>query len=144
MTSHAHPKFPSQLSDTDGLQLLHYGPPPQRHMCENEAALYTDATTYVEHVPLKEGGQLLQSTDHLFQAALCSQPPQQLAAISCQDRTQRCSLPVKSIIVKHGCGTTSAGSYKSENDALECHQQKKKKKKKKPARFFKPNCFWGF
>lgn len=67
---------------------------PQGHVCENEAALYTDATTHVKHVPLKEGGQLLQSTDHLFQTALCSPDPWQLAAISCQDRTQQSSLPV--------------------------------------------------
>ena len=52
-------------------------------MCENEAALYTDATSHVMHIPLKEGGQLLQSTDHLFQTALCSPTPgswQQLVA----------------------------------------------------------------
>lgn len=40
-------------------------------------------TTHLKHVPLKEGGQFLQSTDHLFQTALCSPTPdswQQLAA----------------------------------------------------------------
>lgn len=46
-------------------------PPPQPpeggRAVRNAAALYTDATTHVKHVPLKEGGQLLQSTDHLLQ-----------------------------------------------------------------------------
>lgn len=52
-------------------------------MCANEAALYTDATAYVEHVPFKEGGQLLQSTDHLFSSGpLFLDSPRQLAAIA--------------------------------------------------------------
>lgn len=28
--------------------------------------LYTDATSHAMHISLREGGQLLQSTDHLF------------------------------------------------------------------------------
>lgn len=99
-------------------------PPPaaRGHMCENEAALYTDATTYVEHVPLKEGGQLLQQIT-FFKQPFAPGPPPAAGSRSCQDRTQRCSLPVESIIVKHWRGITSAGGYKSEMDAMECHHQ---------------------
>lgn len=39
---------------------------PQGRVLKNEAALYTDATSHVMHIPLKENGQLFQSTDHLF------------------------------------------------------------------------------
>lgn len=93
--------------------------PPPPHMSrsgtyvqERGSTVHTDATTYVEHVPLKENGQH-QIT--FFQAALCCWTP---PAAGSQDRTQCCSLPVESIIVKHGRGITSAGGYK-EIDALE-------------------------
>lgn len=58
------------LQNTDGAAVT------VRHVCANEAALYTDATSHVKHIPLKkEGAQLFQSTDHLFQIALCSPDP---------------------------------------------------------------------
>lgn len=60
---------------------------PRGHVRENEAALYTDATFHVKHIPLREGGQLLQSVDHLFSNSPLFPDPRQLAAISCQDRT---------------------------------------------------------
>lgn len=86
-------------------------PDPPGGTCKKEAALYTDATTYVAHVPSKEGGQLLQSTDHLFSSSpLFLEPPRPLR------------LPVKSITVKHGRGITSTGGYKSEVEALDCHR----------------------
>lgn len=116
---HPFRSFGSRLSDTDGPPLQHSGPTPPPHMSrsgtyvqERGSTVHTDATTYVEHVPLKENGQH-QIT--FFQAALCCWTP---PAAGSQDRTQCCSLPVESIIVKHGRGITSAGGYK-EIDALE-------------------------
>lgn len=70
------------LQNTDGLVLLQCAG-PQGHVCQNEAALYTNATSHVMHIPLKEGGQHLQSTDHLFKQPFVSPTPgswQQLAA----------------------------------------------------------------
>lgn len=63
-----------QLQNTDGLMLLQCAG-PRWHVCENEAALYTDATSHVMHIPLKEGGQILQSTDHLFKQPFVLRPP---------------------------------------------------------------------
>lgn len=102
------------LHSTDGLVLQCAGA-SGTCVCENETTLYTDVTSHVMHIPLKKkgGGWTASPINRSpFQTALCSRPLRQLAAISCQDRTQQSSLPVSPLWsrVSHGSGSTSIRS----------------------------------
>lgn len=68
--------------------------------CENEAALYADATSHAMHIPLRGGRTASRINRSPFQSALCSPTCGQLAAISCQDRTQQSRVASDSIMLQ--------------------------------------------
>lgn len=124
---HPFRSFGSRLSDTDGPPLQHSGPPRRRcrlgtyvrergstvHRCHNLCGAR----------PIKGGWTASPINRSLFSSSPLFLDPPAAGSHSCQDRTQRCSLPVESIIVKQWRGITSAGGYKSDLDAMECHHQ---------------------
>lgn len=85
-----------------------------RDVHEIEAVLYTDATSHVMHILLKRRVDSSSNQQITFSNSPLFPDPQQLAAISWQDRTQQSSLPVSPLWrrVKHGSGIQSAGGCK--------------------------------
>lgn len=85
-------------------------------MCQNEAALYTDARSHVMHILLKEGGQLLQSTGSPFQTGLCSLDPWAAGSNYLPGQDTAVQLASDSIMVQGQVKqvTASPGSYKQQ------------------------------